>query len=412
MTEGTPKNGAPAPLLVGVGASAGGLRAFQTLLEVMPPDTGMAFVFIQHLDPEHPSLMTDLLSRRTSMTVCEITDGMEPAPDHVYMIPPGEHVVLQDGALRLIQPRERRGERMAIDTFFRTLAEERAEDAAAIVLSGTGTDGSLGLREIKERGGLCLAQTPASADYDGMPSNAVRTGIVDNALDIADMPATLQAFARRVRERADQPDSSPHQSALNRLVSVLAHQSGMDFRFYKTSTVIRRIERRMSMVHVDDSDEYLALLRKDPAERKALARDLLISVTSFFRDPDVFEALRTEALPDLIAREQDEPLRIWVPGCATGEEAYTLAMLVLDAMEKGMRQRPVQIFATDVDAEALKVAREGVYAEGIAADLAEPWLKRYFTQSDGCYVVNKALRDIVVFAEQNLLTDPRSRAST
>ncbi|KAA5603959.1 PAS domain-containing protein [Roseospira marina] len=403
-TAADPK--APMPLLVGVGASAGGLKAFQTLLEVLPPDTGMTFVFIQHLDPEHPSMMTDLLSRRTTMTVREIGDGMVPERDHVYMIPPGEHVILKDGALRLIQPRERRGERMAIDTFFRSLAEERSEDAAAIVLSGTGTDGSLGLREIKERGGLCLVQAPATADYDGMPTSAIRTGVVDNALDIADMPATLLAFERRVRERASSEEAAPSQNAFNRLVSVLAHQSGMDFRFYKTSTVVRRIERRMSMVRIEDADEYLTMLRNDPGERKALSRDLLISVTSFFRDPEVFEALRGMALPELIGDGPEDPLRIWVPGCATGEEAYTLAMLVQDTMDKTMRQRPVQIFATDVDTQALRVAREGVYAEGIAADLPEHWLNRYFVQQDGTYVVGKALRDMVVFAEQNLLTDP------
>ncbi|SDE81010.1 chemotaxis protein CheB [Rhodospira trueperi] len=394
------------PLLVGVGASAGGLKAFQILLEVMPPDTGMAFVFIQHLDPEHPSMMTDLLSRRTTMSVREIEDGTLPERDHVYMIPPGQHVVLQDGRLRLIQPTARRGERMAIDTFFRSLAAERAEDAAAIVLSGTGTDGSLGLREVKERGGLCLVQTPATADYDGMPTSAMMTGVVDSALDIADMPPTLQAFERRVRARGREEGQAAAPSEFNRLMSVLAHQSGMDFRFYKTSTVLRRIERRMSMVRVEDADEYLSLLRTDPGERRALSRDLLISVTSFFRDPEVFETLQKQALPELIAAGDNDPLRIWVPGCATGEEAYTIAMLVLDCMEQGLRKRPLQIFATDVDGDALRVAREGVYAEGIAGDLSDRWLNRYFTRNESDYVVGKALRDVVVFAEQNLLTDP------
>ena len=392
--------------MVGLGASAGGLDAIRKLFDVMPADIGMAFILIQHLDPTHESMMVDLLADHTRMKVQQAVNGMPLARDHVYVIPPAAYLSIQDGALRLSQPRERRGARMPFDFLLRSLADECENRAICVILSGTGGDGSLGLKAIKEKGGLVIVQDPDEADYDGMPRSAITTGAVDLVLPVAKIPRALATHGRQLNLRV----APPRTQAADRLAEIIAllrMKTPHDFAPYKEGTLARRIERRMAMAAISDSGRYLELLRHDAGERDLLAKDLLINVTSFFRDAKAFELLAEAVIPDLVRRrDSDEPIRIWVPGCSTGEETYSITMLLLEAIAASKRNVKLQVFASDVDGDAVLLARDGLYPATIAADVSPARLARFFVKEDDSYRVAPDLRGAVVFAVQNLLADP------
>jgi two-component system, chemotaxis family, CheB/CheR fusion protein len=370
----------------------------------------MAFVLIQHLDPTHASMMVDLLAGHTPMPVQQAADGMSLEREHVYLIPPGSYLSIRDGALRLSEPLERHGARLPYDFFLRSLAEELGERAICVILSGTGGDGSLGLKAVKKKGGLVIAQDPDEAEYDGMPRSAILTGAVDLVLPVAKLPETLAKYGRQLvlngeRRKGLEPDHPPDRLA--EIVDLLRTKAAHDFSLYKPGTLVRRIERRMALAGADDSGGYLDRLRQDPGELELLAKDLLINVTSFFRDSSAFEFLVNEVIPDLVHRHSlDWPLRVWVAGCSTGEETYSLAMLFLEEIAAAKRNIKLQVFASDVDEEAVALAREGRYSESIAAGVSSARLARFFTQEDHSYQVVPELRETVVFTTQDVLADP------
>lgn len=396
--------------LVGIGASAGGLEALRQFFLAMPADTGLAFVLILHLDPNHDSLMAELLAKCTSMPVAQIEDGMRVAADHVYVIPPNHYLSIRAGVLHLEPPTERRGMRMPIDHFLRSLAEALAEKAICAILSGTGSDGTLGLREIKGHGGMTLVQEPNTAQYNGMPYSALATGMVDYRLPVEAMPAVLLRYVRHPYVRGEllpSVASREPQDLLNAIVALVHVRSGHDFRHYKQGTLGRRIARRMGLSCIETLHDYLELLRLSDDEVHKLVRDLLISVTSFFREPPAFEVVLNSVAPALVEQAAaDEVLRVWVPGCATGEEAYSLAMVFLDAIRHSGRSLGLQVFATDVDSEALDVARAGIYPLAAAAELPAAFVSQFFSRNGEQISVSKAVREVVVFAAQNLIRDP------
>jgi two-component system CheB/CheR fusion protein len=398
-----PPTSAESFTVVGLGASAGGLDAFRRLLAVLPAGTGMAFILIQHLDPTHASMMVDLLAGHTPLTVQQAADGMPIEPERVYLIPPGAYLSIRAGALRLSQPRERHGARLPFDFFLRSLADELGERSICVILSGTGSDGSQGLKAVKEKGGLVIAQEPSEAEYDGMPRSAIMTRAVDLVLPVAEIPQILAKYAGAKRLPLD--DHPPDRVA--EIVNLVRTKTSHDFTLYKPGTLSRRIERRVALAGVDHSDRYLDVLRENPAEIELLAKDLLINVTSFFRDPKAFEFLAEEVIPDLVSRHSvNRPLRIWIAGCSTGEETYSLAMLFLEEVAAAKRSIKLQVFASDVDEDAVAIAREGRYPESIAADVSPLRLTRFFTQEEHGYRVVPELRAVVVFTAQDVLADP------
>jgi two-component system CheB/CheR fusion protein len=394
---------------VGIGASAGGLEAFKKFFAATPDDSGLAFVLIQHLDPTHESMLANLLSNYTAMPVVQISRDTFVEPDHVYIIPPNKYLELDQNTLKLTDPVERRGMRMAIDFFFRSLAIHRREKAVGIILSGTGSDGSLGIKAIKENGGLVMVQSPIGAQYDGMPYAALNTGIVDAEANVEDMPEVLLKYIRHpyvIQAESPSPQAS-EDDALRTILSILRSHANYDFRSYKKGTLLRRIHRRMGLRQVDGADAYIAMLREQPDEIMLLFRDLLIGVTSFFRDEEVFNTLEKVVVEKLVEHaDGDAILRIWVPGCASGEEAYSIAILFIEHMRKYGSDAQLQIFATDIDDRSLEIARSGIYPESIAADVSPERLERFFVRVDEQnYQVNKTVRQAVVFAPQNLLSD-------
>jgi len=396
--------------VIGIGSSAGGLEALKKFLAATPPDTGMAFVLIQHLDPTHESLMVDLLARYTAMKVVQIENDMPVEPDRIHIIPPGTSLTIKNGVLLLGKPIERRGMRMPVDNFFMSLAQDQQENAVCIILSGTGSDGTLGLKEIKARGGLAMVQAPETAQYDGMPRSAIMTGLVDYVLPVEQIPSTLVGYVRHSLklDRLSEPMLTEAEEKLHKILTLLHVRTGHDFRYYKKNTLVRRLQRRMTVNHVTELDDYLDLIQKRPEELEAFDRDLLISVTMFFREPEVWESLQETVIPKLIdGCAENQPVRIWVPGCATGEEAYSLAIMLIEEAEKRKRECPVQIYATDIDKEALEAGRRGLYPENITDQVSHDRLTRFFTRdADGMYQVIKRIREMVVFAPQNLISDP------
>lgn len=402
----------PEFLVVGIGASAGGLEAFIELLEHLPGDTGMAFVLVQHLDPRHKSNLAEILARSTQMSIREVTDGLPVEPDHIYVVPPNMEMGMLHGVLKLMPRAEPHGRHMPINSFLRSLAEDQGPRAIGVVLSGTGSDGALGLRAIKAEGGITIAQDQASAKYGGMPGAAVATGDVDCVLSVADIGRELARigrhphFARNVRPIGPQP-ARPEHEAIDKVFLMLRRATGVDFTYYKRSTVERRICRRMVLHKVERLEHYVKYLQENPQEVQALFEDMLINVTSFFRDPATFDALKKTVLP-LILRDKpsDAPLRVWVPGCSTGEEAYSIAIALMEYMSEAEASSAVQIFATDVSETAIEKARAGKYPESIAGDVSPERLRRYFSGADGGYQVSKTIRDMCVFARQNVIKDP------
>jgi two-component system CheB/CheR fusion protein len=395
--------------VVGIGASAGGLEALKAFFGAMPPKTGLVFVVVVHLDPTHESLMPELLSHSTGLTVEQARDRQPLEADHVYVIPPNRTLTIDQGLLRVREVADRRSLRGAIDHFLRSLAEAERERAVAIVLSGTGTEGTLGARAIKGEGGLVMAQAPDTAAQPGMPMSAIATGLVDVVLAPAKLPEALLAYVRNRPPYHPSPaavEAKPLEG-LHAILAVLRAHTKYDFRGYKKGTLQRRIERRMGLLQIDTVRRYLDFLRSHPAEVDQLFKDLLIGVTSFFRDPPAFEELATRVLAVLVReRDQDAPIRIWVPGCSTGEEAYSIAIVLAEQITVAQSTCRVQIFATDVDDDALEVARAGTYPESIALDVTPGRLQRFFTRDDHRYTIAKNIREWVVFAVQNLTSDP------
>ena len=405
---------APGCPVAGIGASAGGLAAFEAFFSGMPADTdpGIAFVLVQHLAPDHKSILTDLVKRYTRMKVFEVADGMAVKPNCAYIIPPNRDMALLNGTLHLLEPAAPRGHRLPIDFFFRSLAQDQRERAIGIVLSGTGSDGTQGVRAIKGEGGMAMAQNPKSTEYDGMPTNAIATGLVDYVLPAAEMPSQLIAYVAHAFGKISLPVSPvapKSEDALKKIFLLLRAQTGHDFSQYKQSTVVRRVERRMAVHQIERLEEYVRYLQQNPADVEALFRDLLIGVTGFFRDPEAFGALQEHALPRVFAGKPAGALiRIWVPGCSTGEEAYSLAILLQERMERLKQSFKLQVFATDIDRRAIDCARAGIYPASIAGDISAERLARFFSQeSDGsAYRIQKSIRDRVIFSEQDVIKDP------
>jgi two-component system, chemotaxis family, CheB/CheR fusion protein len=364
-------------LIVGIGASAGGLAAFRSFLNAMPADTGMAFVLVQHLDPHHASMLVELLAPDTAMPVSQAVDGESVVGNHVYVIPPNATLTIEKGVLKVQSPAPAREHRRPIDSFFVSLAEDQREQAVSIVLSGVGSDGTSGLRAVKTHGGFTLAQ----AEFDetamqGMPTNAAATGLVDHVVAVEAMPAKLIAHQAQLSAasgwRASQASREDWQRHLSTISTLLRGGVGHDFTDYKSNTVIRRVQRRMQLLQIDTVSSYIARLEADPEEVHTLFREFLIGVTQFFRDPEAFEALRTTTVPDLLAnRSPNDPIRVWVPGCATGEEVYSLAIVLREAMAAANVDFKVQIFGTDLDANAISVARAARYRKASTEVSAE-----------------------------------------
>ncbi len=399
--------------VVGIGASAGGLEAVSEFLDAMPSESGLAFVLVQHLPPDRESLMAEILARRTAMTVLQVTEGMPVEPDHVYVIRPGHVLTIREGRLHL-GPKlgSPRAANRPIDDFFKSLAEEQRERAICIVMSGMGSNGAAGSQAIKAVGGRCLAQEPESAQFPSMPRHLIDSGYADYVLRPAEMPAVLLTYAGHPYARGDRAIDAEellrreHQH-LREILAVLRTRSYQDFTGYKKPTVLRRIERRMGLTGMADLSAYSRLLRQNPAEVSTLADDLLIHVTGFFRDPESWDALRRRVITPLIAaREANSPIRAWVTACSSGEEAYSLAMLLLEEADQVGKRFDIKVFATDLAERTLSQARAGIYPGGIESEITPERLNRFFTMEDEVYRVRPELRDRVVFAPQNVLQDP------
>ncbi len=397
--------------VVGMGASAGGLEAFKRFFSAMPANNGMAFVVVPHLDPKQKSLMVELLARHTAMKVCEVTEATQLEREHVYVIPPNHFLAVEHGQLHLTAPRETRGATVAIDACFRSLAADQADWAAGIILSGTGSHGVSGLKEIKLAGGLIMAQQPATAEFEQMPSSAIATGIVDYILPPEEMPAALIKFFEHAKPANGAAASVAEQESpqlLAAILGLLRSRTKYDFSCYRKNMLLRRIERRMGLCGIFGLSAYVDFLRSHSQEVIALRKDLLIGVTAFFREPESFQTLDQLVIHELIGRMRDDvPLRVWVPACATGEEAYSIAMLLIEGCATAKQTPNFQIFATDVDEDALDFARRGLYPASIADDLSRQRLQRFFVPADeNHYQINKQLRESILFAPQNLTVDP------
>jgi two-component system CheB/CheR fusion protein len=394
--------------IVGLGASAGGLEAFEQFFRHLPPDTGMGFVLVSHLDPGHASMLCEILQRTTAMPVVEAEDQMAVMPDRVYVIPPNRDMAIFHGALQLNVPEMPRGQRMPIDGFLRSLADDQKEWAIGVILSGTGTDGTLGLRAIVGAGGVSFVQDPATAKYSGMPASAIQAGYATQVLPVEKMPQAMLDSVRYLAGRQAMLSRVPTAATgMNRILMLLRSGTGHDFSQYKKGTIVRRIERRMSQHDIEDTEVYARYLKEHPDEVRALFKELLISVTSFFRDPDAFATLQHEVLPQLFAgKPEGYAFRVWVAGCASGEEAYSIAMLLREFMDETRQEFKVQIYATDIGDEAIAVARSGTYPLNIAQDVAPERLRRFFIKEDAGYRVKKEIREMVVFAIQDVIKDP------
>src|SRR4051812_19676930 len=400
--------------VVGIGASAGGLEALQDFFLNTPDDTGMAFVIVQHLSPEHQSLMAEILARHTRMPVRQIEDGMAVHANHVYVIAPGFTLTLREGKLQLGEPIETRGHRRPVDDFLRSLAQEQKERSIAVILSGTGTNGSAGAQAIKAAGGICIAQNPETAAFPGMPRSLIHAGFADQVLEVRDIPNVLIRYTAspyvgtEVDARRAEEELQRDRAHVREILAILRTRTRHDFTGYRKPTLLRRIQRRMSLAALTQLPDYSAMLRERPEEVMSLANDLMINVTGFFRDPEAWEALRVSVIGPLCASKRPaEPIRAWVAACASGEEAYTLAILLAEELSaRGNERTEVKIFATDTAEKSLALARAGVFPGGIEADVAPERLERFFDKDEHTYRVKKEIRDKVVFAPQDILRDP------
>jgi len=394
---------------VAIGASAGGLEAYEAFLQACPADTGMGFVLISHLDPNKPSLLTEILQRSTPMPVTEAVDRTPVKTNHVYVIPPNREMIIHKGVLQLLLPRLAHGLRLPIDDFLSSLANDQGERAIGIILSGTATDGTEGLGAINRAGGVCIVQEPVTATYEGMPKSAIAAGYATHVLPVKEMPQAMLELAQQslLRQNVPHIPAADQTKELGQILSQLHIVTGHDFSLYKKSTVGRRIERRMAEHNIDNLNTYLRFLKKKPLEAPALFKELLINVTTFFRDEEAFIVLKKEILPALLESKADDYIfRVWVAGCATGEEAYSIAIVLREMMDEAHKDFKVQIFATDLDSDVINIARSGIYSEVIAQIVSAERLQRFFYQADSGYRVKKDIRDMIVFAVQSVIKDP------
>jgi len=399
-------------LIVAIGASAGGIEAFTELVTSLPSDTGMAYVLVQHLDPTHQSMLTELVSKKTKMAVEEVADGMGVQPDHVYVIPPNATMSISNHTLQLGPREESRGQHMSIDHFMRSLAEAQGNRAIGVILSGSGTDGTLGMAEIQAQGGVTFAQDESSAKYDGMPRSAIAAGYVDYVLPPKGIAKELARIARHpyvarpaTSEVTDLATSN--NAGMATIFQLLRRSAGVDFSHYRQTTILRRIQRRMVVHKIDKLEDYVKYIQTNQAEIKALYQDMLINVTSFFRNPKVFDALKTDVFPTMVQNHGPEAtIRVWTPGCASGEEAYSVAIALLEFLGDKAPQTPIQFFGTDVSEISIVKARAGLYPENIQGDVSPERLRRFFTKVEGGYRISKAIRDMCIFAQHNVLSDP------
>ncbi len=396
--------------IVGIGASAGGLEALEQFLGHLPEKSGMAFVIVQHLDPTHKGIMPELLQRTTTMDVFQVTDRMRVNPDCVYVIPPNRDMSILHGMLHLFEPTEPRGLRLPIDSFLHSLADDRQEQSIGVILSGMGSDGTIGLQAIKQKGGMTFVQDPASAKFDSMPKNAIAARAADLVAPVEQLPEKIIEALRQVRiARTELTVEDKNQSGLDKILILLRAKTGQDFSLYKKNTVYRRIERRMGIHQITTIAFYVRYLQENPQELELLFKELLIGVTSFFRDPEVWRLLRDKAIPILLAGyPTGGTLRAWCTGCSTGEEAYSLAIVFKEALEQVKPQETIklQIFATDLAQDAIDRARLGKYPSSIADDISSERLDRFFVKEENGYRVAKEIREMVTFATQNLIMDP------
>ena len=408
-TKDNTKNDFP---IVGIGASAGGLEAFSELINHLPEETGLAYVFIQHLSPDHESILSNLISKKTKIPVHEVVDKVKLKQDNIYIIQPNTNIKLEDGTLH-VSPREENSQKfLPIDFFMRSLAEIKKNKAIGIILSGTGTDGTLGMKAIKGEGGLTFAQDIKSSKFNGMPSSAISSGSVDFILPPENIARELTrigkhpyvAFTPQTHKEEIPPEESQN---LAKVFSILLKNNGVDFKFYKPNTIKRRIERRMMLKKLNSMEDYINYLKKNSTEVDSLFQDLLINVTGFFRDSDLFKTLNEEIFPQLFQiKSPDDPFRIWVPGCSTGEEAYSIAISVLEFLEDHHLKNTVQIFATDINDNVIDIARAGVFSENILQDVSEDRLRKFFVKHNGGYQISRRIRELCVFAKQNIIEDP------
>ncbi|HDQ08143.1 MAG TPA: chemotaxis protein CheB [Methanoculleus sp.] len=407
------KSGARSPkpdYIVGIGGSAGGLEALEAFFHAMPADEGLAFVLIVHLDPTHKSITDELIQRCTTLKVTEAKDNTAVEPNAVYIIPPGKNLSLLNGTIQLMSVTGTQGVRMPIDYFFRSLAKDRREKSIGIILSGMGTDGTLGLRAIQEVGGMTMVQNPESAKFDSMPRSAIKNGLVDFSLAPEKMPEALISYIRKSPAVISQKALERTElTKLQKIFVLVRDQTGNDFSEYKDSSVLRRVERRMSITSMDDMEDYVELLQNNPAEIDLLFKELIIGVTNFFRDPEAFEHLKAAIIRKLREHSRNQTIfRAWCPGCATGEEAFSVAILIWECLEECnlLGSMRVQIYATDIGSDGIEYARKGRYPKNIAADVSASRLKRWFIEEGDSYVVGKEIRESVIFAVQNIISDP------
>jgi two-component system CheB/CheR fusion protein len=408
IDEGQPLTTVNFPI-VGIGASAGGLEAFEKFFKTCPPETGMAFVLVSHLSPHHHSLLTEILQRITTMVVTQVVDQDRVVPNHVYVIPPDSDMALLHGVLQLSKTDTVHGLHLPIDGFFRSLADDQAEQSIGIILSGTASDGTLGLRAIHGAGGVCIVQTPATAKYDGMPKSAINSGYATHILNVEAMPAMLQELSQESSNRIKVSPQLTNKtlSSLNQILLQIRTITGHDFSLYKKSTIARRIERRMVLNHIEDMAVYARFLKQNANEVHCLFSDMLINVTSFFRNAEAFVTLKQHILPPLLAdKPADSVFRVWVAGCSTGEEAYSIAIVLRELMDEMHKDFKVQIYATDLDENVINRARSGNYPTGIMPDVGPDRLLRFFIRNESGYKIKKKIREMVVFAVQSVIKDP------
>jgi two-component system, chemotaxis family, CheB/CheR fusion protein len=392
--------------VVSIGASAGGLEAFSELLRNLPIQTGLAFVFVQHLDPHHSSQLVPILTRETALPIKEVTDGEFLRPDQVYIMPPNREMTLEKGSLRLWARTETRGWHLPIDRFFVSVAEDQGPSAIGVVLSGTASDGTRGLNAIKERGGITIAQDERSARYSSMPSSAIATGNVDLVLTPRGIAQELTRLAGHPYVK-EQVSPQPSKDGKNKILALLLAKTGVDFAQYRQTTLLRRIQRRMVLNQTADFHAYVELLEKKSDELDALCQDVLIHVTSFFREPEIFDSLRERVFPELMkSRNRNDPIRIWLPGSSTGEEAFSVAISLFEFLENSPIRPAIQIFGTDVSERVVEKARSAIFGEAIESEVSSDRLRNFFRKIDRGYQINKFIRDMCVFARQDLTRDP------
>jgi two-component system CheB/CheR fusion protein len=398
--------------LAGLGASAGGIHTLEQFFEHMPPDSNLAFVVILHLSPEHESNLAPMLQRKTLMPVIQVQERIKVLPNHVYVIPPVKHLAMEDGHIRLMEPEQQKGRRVPVDLFFRTLAEAYTTHAIGVIFSGTGTDGTIGLRRIKEKGGIAIAQDPLEAEYDGMPRSVINAGLVDFVLPVAEIPTKLIAL-RQATEKIqiwhgdEKAPVEVDEKALRGVLATLRTRTNHDFSSYKRSTVLRRVARRLQVNNLQEVSQYQTFIRENPGEAQELLKDMLISVTNFFRDNDAYNTLKTQVIPKIFEhKELGDQVRVWVSGCATGEEAYSMAILLSEYAETLDHPPNLQIFATDIDEEGITEARDGIFPESIEVDISHERLRRFFHKESHHYRIRKEVREMVLFAPHNVLRDP------